>query len=422
MKKKKITLLIYGIMLCFSGVKGQENLKVMFYNVLNYPLEDAVPNRIDDLGVILNDYEPDLFMICELNNESGAMDILNSLKTNVSANFEMANFELNTSDDTGSDQNDLQNLIYYNSEKFSLQSQDIVTTIFRDFNVYNLRLNSTDQNTNPIDFTAIVCHLKASNGLANEALREQMVEDLEDYLDLLPAETKVLLAGDFNMYTSSEDGFQALTDFNNNIWFMDPADRVGSWSNNTNYLDVFTQSTRTQTGLGGATGGFDDRFDFIMTTENLMIDPELSYVANSYKVFGNNNNPNCYNSRINSSDCSGSDFSFAIREALHNFSDHLPVTIELQTNASLTNQEFLAEANIEFVDGNLISDQLRLKINPSIVITSPIEIYDALGHLVKTITLSNSIIQTVTVSELSNGLYFLRFPEVNIETLKFIKN
>lgn len=420
MKLKR--LVCFWAVLIFTGqLIAQENLKLMFYNLLNYPLEDAIPNRINYLGTILDDYQPDLFMVCELNNESGAIDILNSLQTNVSSDFEMATFQLNTSDDTISDQNDLQNLIFYNSTKFVLLSQDIVTTIFRDFNIYNLRLNTPDQDTNPIDFVVIVCHLKASNGLENESLREQMVEDLIDHLDSFPADTKVLLAGDFNMYTSSEDGFQVLTDFNNNIWFMDPANRVGSWSNNSNYLDVFTQSTRTQNGLGGATGGFDDRFDFIMTTESLMNDPELSYLNNSYKVYGNNNNPDCYNEEINSSDCSGSDYSFAVRNALYNFSDHLPVTVELETNASLSTTEFAIETGIEFVNGTIVSDKLQLRINPSVNRLSPISIYNAFGQLVKTIA-CNSYDISINTSDLANGLYIITLSDSEYKPLKFIKN
>ncbi|WP_353778461.1 endonuclease/exonuclease/phosphatase family protein [Winogradskyella sp. 3972H.M.0a.05] len=420
---KKTTFWLLACLLTINSVTAQENLKVMFYNLLNFPNEDAIPNRINDLGVILSDYQPDLFMVCELNNESGADDILAVLQANVSADFEMATFQFNTSDDSGSDQNDLQNLIFYNSSKFILQSQAIVTTIFRDFNHYKLRLNTADQATNPIEFDAIVCHLKASSGLENEALRFQMVEDLVDYLDTFPADSKVIIGGDFNFYTSSEDGFQELTDFNNNIVFYDPVNRIGSWSNNSSYLDVFTQSTRTQSGLGGATGGFDDRFDFILTTNNLLAaDPELSYVANTYKAYGNNNNPSCYNREINSSDCSGSDYSFAIRDALYNFSDHLPVTLELQTNASLSTDEFIANNGIEFVGGNVIDNYLRLKINPLLSLDSPITVYNALGQVVESINANGSNYIEQDISQLANGVYYLTISSNNINVLKFIKS
>ena len=78
--KKKIALGLCLGLLFLNGLWSQENLKVMFYNLLNYPLEDAIPNRIQFLDVILADYEPDLFMVCELNNASGANDILSSIQ------------------------------------------------------------------------------------------------------------------------------------------------------------------------------------------------------------------------------------------------------------------------------------------------------------------------------------------------------
>jgi len=82
-----------------------------------------------------------------------------------------------------------------------------------------------------------------------------MVEDLTNYLDGFPNSDYFILGGDLNIYTDSEPAFVELTDVTNNITFVDPANRVGSWHNNTTYIDVFTQSTRTQFGLGGATGG-----------------------------------------------------------------------------------------------------------------------------------------------------------------------
>ena len=51
----------------------------------------------------------------------------------------MANFELNTSDDANGNQNDLQNLLFFDSSKFNLESQTIIPTVYRDFNHYKLK-------------------------------------------------------------------------------------------------------------------------------------------------------------------------------------------------------------------------------------------------------------------------------------------
>src|SRR5690606_6702436 len=115
---KKIQLVSMLCMLITHSLFAQENFKVMFYNLLNFPLETNVSNRIQYLDQTLNAYQPDLFMVCELNNISGANAILQVLHGRVSEDFRSAVFTLNTSDDSIGDQNDLQNLLYYNSSKF----------------------------------------------------------------------------------------------------------------------------------------------------------------------------------------------------------------------------------------------------------------------------------------------------------------
>ena len=132
--KKNICLILVLCIYTFNGLHSQENFKLMFYNVLNFPLEDAVPNRLQYLELVLDDYRPDIFMVCELNNETGANTLLNSLQF-INPNYQSAVFELNTSDDTISDQNDLQNLIYYDSSKFILESQTIVNQYFLEISI-----------------------------------------------------------------------------------------------------------------------------------------------------------------------------------------------------------------------------------------------------------------------------------------------
>ncbi|MBT8260384.1 MAG: hypothetical protein HKO92_10575 [Flavobacteriaceae bacterium] len=421
---KKIPLLFLFI-LSFQFNTAQEVFKTMFYNVLNYPLEQGSISRLQDLDVILNDFQPDLFMICELNNEQGANDILNIL-INMNSSFSRATFVPNTSDNTIGDQNDLQNMLYYDSSKFILQSQHEVTTLYRDFNHYVLKLNTLNQNLNPIILNVFICHLKASDGYDNEQLRLSMVNDFVSYLNNNLADNSyIILGGDLNIYRNSEPAFEELlnTTNDNDITFVDPANRVGSWHNNPNYLDVFTQSTRTQTGLGGATGGFDDRFDFILTSENMLTNPDIFYVSNSYQVYGNNNNPNCWNSEINSDDCSGSVFSAAIRESLYYMSDHLPVTAKFQTNeTTLHNTDIVLEDDmISFLNGNIVSSTLQLKVNNNTNNISELHIFNSLGQKIANISIDNTDIITIDTFFLSSGLYYITTNTFSIKPLKFIK-
>lgn len=422
MKKKWSFLMLLGV-LNITGICSQSSFNVMFYNVLNFPLENAVPNRLSHLEVILDDYQPDIFMVCELNNEFGAIRILQMIQNGINSDFEMATFQLNTSDDNIGNQNDLQNLIYYDSSKFTLESQTIVPTIYRDFNHYRLKLNTIDQAENPLYLDAIVCHLKASSGTQNQAYRLQMATDLTTYLSTLPTDLNFILAGDFNVYTNSEPAFQKFIDTDNAITFVDPANKIGSWHNNTNYADVFTQSIRTQTGLGGTTGGLDDRFDFILTSENMLANTDLFYEPNSYQVYGNNGNVTCYNQAIIDSECAGNMFSFDVREALHFFSDHLPVTMQISTSASLSIPEFATTTlkPFEIIGSNAVQKMLQLKTNTLSRGTDNLKIYNTLGQQVKTIPVKTSYTYNVSLTSLSAGIYYIVGTNTHVQPLKFIK-
>ena len=410
------------MILFWIEVSAQETFKVMFYNLLNYPLEDAVPNREDDLEFILSDYQPDLFLVCELNNITGANNVLNITRSAISSSYEMATYVPNTSDDTTGDQNDLQNQLYYDNTKFILEEELVVPTDLRDFNIYKLKVNTVDQATNPIELYVIVCHLKASNGTQNQLRRFNMVVELNDYLSTLPSNTNVLLGGDLNLYAASEPAFQLLLQDTNNITFADPVNRVGSWSNNPNFVDVFTQSTRTQSGLGGSSGGFDDRFDFILTSENMLGSTNINYKSGSYQVYGNNGLSACYNSAINSTACAidGSEFSFAIRDALHNFSDHLPVTLNLEIDDTLLSiSEFSLENNMQ-LEASIIDSDLNLLHVPNTLFNETFKITDVYGKIVKKGKLNSNNFQSIDCSGLVNGIYILSLRKASLNPLKFI--
>ena len=408
-------------MMITHSLFSQENFKLMFYNLLNFPLETNVPNRIDYLEQTLNTYKPDIFMVCELNNVYGGNAILQVLQDRISEDYRSAVFTSNTSDDEIGNQNDLQNLIFYDNSKFILESQHIVQTLYRDFNHYKLKLNSVNQNSNPVYLNAIVCHLKASSGSNNENLRLQMVQDLTQYLSTFPSDSYVMLAGDFNVYSASEPAFQELIDPNNNIVFVDPVDRMGSWHTNVDYVDVFTQSTRTQTGLGGSTGGLDDRFDFILTSTNMLSNQDLYYVPNSYQAFGNNSNPNCFNNEILDTACAGTSFSLEVREALYYFSDHLPVVMELETNETLLSIPTYQTESFQIMGTNMVDTTLEVQIHNQSLSTNKLYIFNTLGQVVKSIPLGTSNRLSIDVSGLKNGIYYIRMSNTNVQPLKFIK-
>jgi len=431
MKKNLLILLISFF--SFYTVSAQDTFKAMFYNLLNFPLQTIPANRIDHLEAILSEVQPDIFMVCELNNVTGANSILSMIQLEINENYEMATFEFNTSDDDQGNQNDLQNLMFFDNTKFSLESEQIIATVYRDFNHYKLKLNTEDQDVNPIFVDLIVCHLKSSDGSDNQSIRLAMVQDLTSYLSTLPEDSHILLGGDLNIYRSSENAFQELIDVNNDITFIDPAKRIGSWHNNSDFIDVFTQSTRNTTGMGGATGGFDDRFDFILTSESMEVstenpNPDLFFVDGSYEVFGNNSNSDCYNQAITSIDCEEDgdpttpDYSQAIREELFNFSDHLPVILQIESNQLfLSIPEYETSSYYEIIGTNIISNTLNLRTNNQLLTAKKLNIFNTLGQLIMTIAVDNNETHLIDVSRLSNGLYYITTPNFHVEPLKFIK-
>jgi len=395
---------------------SQDNYKLMFYNVLNYPIQEPA-NRIQYLQIILDDYRPDIFMICELNNEEGADNILNIMKE-INGDYERADFELNSSDNAIGNSNNFQNLIFFNSSKFTLEEQFIIPSIYRDFNHYRLKSKTNTEEINSIFIEVLVGHLKASSGETNEQLRLTMVNDLLDYVHVMPSDSNIVFGVDLNVYTFNEPAFQELIDTSNNIVFADPANRLGNWHNNASFIDMFTQSTRTQSGLGGASGGFDDRFDFVLTSSNMLTNSDVYYVDNSYQVYGNNANLNCYNQSINSSNCNGNDYNQIVRNALYNMSDHLPVTLELQLNETLKTNDVSNDIGFQIIGPNIISEQLHIKttVNQGRFFV----IYNTLGQVVKTIKTNHKGALNIDVSKLPSGIYYLT-SKINLATiLKFI--
>jgi len=261
MFKKSSILIVFMIFLSFQ-IYAQETINTMFYNLLDFP-EAPPSNRADILKAIVDDYQPDLFMVCELQSEAGADIILNTSLVTQDNRYMRANFIPNQSSSFAG----LQQLVFYNSKKLILDDLTVITTSIRDINHYIFKLNTPDVATNPIYLDVFVAHLKSSQGIDNEILRLQMVVEFTDFLSSIPTDHFVLFAGDLNLYTSNESAYQELLDPSNSIVLKDPIDRLGGWHNNASFQDIHTQSTRISNNEfndHGAGGGLDDRFDFIL--------------------------------------------------------------------------------------------------------------------------------------------------------------
>lgn len=393
-------LTLYSIL-----IWSQDTARVMFYNLLDFP-EAPPANRALLLKDILNDINPDIFMVAELQDETGANLILNESLNTTNNNYASAPFIFNTSGNGGT----LQQLLYYNTNKFSLELTDIIQTSLRDINRYQLKAVSSQSDTNPIMVDFFVAHFKASQGSFNEQIRFDMALDFTNYLNTnLNNNANVVFAGDFNFYTANESGFQQLFIGNTIIPMTDPLNQLGDWHTNSSFSSVHTQSTRESNNSFndfGAGGGLDDRFDFIFLSGNLL-DPnhEVSYINDSYQTYGNNGN--CYNEDISDNTCSGS-YSQNTRNLLWNMSDHLPLVLDLKFEQDFLNlNEFSNQAILNFSQGNVVSNYLAVTINPNYVNSiDELYVYDSLGRRVKVKTVDNDEVLIAT-EDLANGIYIL---------------
>ncbi len=403
---------------CFFVVQGafsQEIIKTMFYNVFDYPVAPT-PNRAQILAEILEDYQPDIFMVCEIVTEAGADDILNNTLNIFSIDYERAPFVSNQSGAS-----ELQQMVYFKSSKFSLETSEVIVTTVRDINRYQLKLLTEDHQTNPVFLDLYVAHLKSSPGPANRQLRLDMVLEFTATFPDLDPDSYVIFAGDLNLYNATEPAYQELLNPDNLITFADPIDAPGAWQDNPAFAYTHTQSTRlSNAGFGGGAGaGVDDRFDFILISENMLSNPEMLYVEDTYKAFGNNGN--CLNNRIDSPDCDGF-YDQELRNRLYLMSDHLPVVMDLQTNQTfLSTPNFSNVELIKFTRGNIASDYLTVQVDASIREQIAFEVYNVLGQKIKTITNNNSLNYNVDVSGFASGMYYLVANHSSNKTYKFLK-
>ena len=404
-----LSLLFFSIS-CFS----QKTVKTMFYNVLEFP--ELNPNRISLLQDILQDYSPDIFMVCELQSQEGADAILNvGLNSDGNSNYSAAPYFENQSGG-----GDLQQALFYRNDMFVLENTEIVTTPVRDINKYTLLLNTASQDTNPIRIYAYVTHLKSSQGGANQQLRLSMVDAFVNNTQQLEEDAYVLFAGDFNIYTSTEPAYLEILDQTNNIAMADPINTPGAWNNNEDFTAVHTQSTRTSSSGfgGGAGGGLDDRFDFIMVSQNMMTGTNLNYKADSYKAYGNNGN--CYNNDINDINCGGV-YNQVIRDALYNMSDHLPVVMELETDQEIVLLNVPQNSPLQpfSLKNTLVSDVITIYNPGDNTKDDRFGIFNTLGQeLLEFNTSTNTTI--LNVAQFVKGVYYITNKSSN-QTLKFLK-
>ncbi|MCH2224359.1 MAG: T9SS type A sorting domain-containing protein, partial [Crocinitomicaceae bacterium] len=147
----------------------------------------------------------------------------------------------------------------------------------------------------------------------------------------------------------------------------------------------------------GASGGMDDRFDFVLHSENLgQGNPSLHYIEGTYMALGNNGT--CYNQDL--INCTTvNNVPDTILSALYHLSDHLPVVFSLSSDAILATPPI--EKIKPSIYPNPTENQLTIKVKSNETLT--FQLRDITGNLLYQEDF-NSIL-TIDVSDLSQGIY-----------------
>ncbi|MCF8241761.1 MAG: T9SS type A sorting domain-containing protein [Melioribacteraceae bacterium] len=396
---KKFFYLLTLLLFVSTSLYSQEIIKIVSYNILNYPNNSFFRNPKFEL--IMDEIQPDIVVVQEISSQSGADQFQSDV---LGSKFKAATF-IESPDD--------ERALFYRDSLIEFLSHTPISTTLRDINEFKLVHKFT------LDTVLIYgVHLKASSGSDNEQRRLDEVTELRNVTDELTSNSYFIVMGDFNIYNSWEPAYQKLLDQTTPGYFLDPINRSGGWHNNSAFEDIHTQSTRTDNfGDGGATGGLDDRFDQILISASIKNTGGIDYVTGSYYAFGNDGNH--FNQSINEG--TNSAVSTDVADALHDVSDHLPVVASFDFGEPV------------YVKGeNLQANEFRLMqnfpnpFNPStnIVYSLPsqsivsIKVYDLLGREIQSLVNGKKSAGNYKVEwnaqNVASGIYFYSIEAVPV--------
>ena len=389
----------------FGRTQSLDTLKVMSYNLLNFPNVD--PNRIDTLKGILQHILPDILMVCEITSSAGADDILfNALNVGSTTSYAMANYVAGP---------DTENMLFYNSDKLALKEQNEIVTALRDINEYVLYYKSNDiaSTTDTTFFYVYVCHLKASSGF--EAERNAECVEMKNYIATRPNRQNILIGGDFNFYGSDTEPAWSTMLAGSGVTIVDPINSPGHWNSNASFVNIHSQSTRTVSFGGGSTGGMDDRFDFIFMSPDLTsFGNDAKYITGTYRSVGQDGLH--YNTSLVATPWNMSEPASVIWN-LYNMSDHLPIYMEIEVNKISNSVPEILKGVTTFYNSETEKIQFQF-LNP-IQLQGKFLIFDLSGKLLKTFDHLDSE-NSLNVSELDSGMYIMRIEQYDY-SLKFGK-
>jgi hypothetical protein len=304
-------LLLIALLLPLTAAAQPVTIRVCTWNVLHY--SDAVPaERRQAFLEIIGRVRPDILVVQDLADSSGyvsfrdgVMSILSS-KQWLSAGF---------IDAEGTD-----NALFYDPSKIAAISHDTLANAGNAVDEWIVRRVGSGSGDTIHIFGA---HLHAGKTEEDRTIRGSEAWTIRMRAGDLPYEHHSwLTAGTLNAYASNDPGYIPITYIGGMQGeALDPLQTPGSWSDSAEFAWMHTSSTRVREFDGGAGGGLNDRFDFILLSSILL----SHYVHNSYTPYGNDGGH--FRDSVNRLPSEG--YSPEVLNALHTASDHIPVYLDL---------------------------------------------------------------------------------------------
>jgi len=328
---------LFCLLFLLLSVKGfgVDTLKIVHYNLLRYGDATCSPlaNKDNWLNTIIGHAQPDILGVNEIINEDAyARRVLNLFTVNQKRPTMKRIAFVNTSANS-----DIVSTLFYDSKKLELKKQAVAQNLLRDIPYVKLYYKSDDlaKGGDTVFIHIFIAHLKAGNTASDANQRKVMAENMMKYVVANNIIGNVLVMGDFNTYTASEDCFQnfvAPADLK--YKFNDPADKMGDWAGNSTYKYYHSQSTRVSDVTGCASGGgMNDRFDHILISTPLLSQTNnIHIIPSSFKYMGQDGNR--FNGDLLANNTSGVPNN--VLQAEYNMSDHLPVLMSLEINKNRT--------------------------------------------------------------------------------------
>jgi endonuclease/exonuclease/phosphatase family metal-dependent hydrolase len=316
----------------------ERNIRLMTYNVLRYG--DDCQGPAAKLGryltTIVEYARPDILALVKVGVPGRIAPVRFEEQVEKTLNA-AARVQYATCPVTNRADGDDVQMLFYNAALFRFISVEAMISLRTDFDMYRLRpVKATDE---AHDLYLVVIHTESGD---NSKGRDKELKSLADALNSrFPKGGNVVIMGDFNLRSTAEAGYKALTQKGDAATrFADPPFALdgtlsypADWAKNPeDYAAFLTTSTREredQPNRCGTGGGARLWFDRILLSPVMTSGKgQYNYVKGSYQTVGNDGQR--LGRSANSASPENHSVPKEVSEAIYQFSNKYPVMLELE--------------------------------------------------------------------------------------------